>query len=206
MQGMCNDARVVVKTWFRNLVDRFRDAGSARPIARLTLVAFGKHPAWDDHIDDIGLDAEMPVTAKRLLYVRGIGENIDAGNWAPLEQDGTVVPFGHRFVWCQHGQLFAGRLWASQDGRGRRSYPMVVGAYLRASSSTWVYEQLLPMFNQIEKQFMRAESIDQVRRCLNQWQQELRKSEAACTMSVGESGRETSLARLARDAELGLGY
>ena len=35
------------------------------------IAGFGKHPAWDDHIDDIGLASETLVLTKQLLYSGG---------------------------------------------------------------------------------------------------------------------------------------
>src|SRR5258705_3476695 len=43
------------------------------------LAAFGKHPGWDDHVEDLGLDSESLIFAKTLLYVQGIGGQIDSG-------------------------------------------------------------------------------------------------------------------------------
>ena len=57
-----------------------RDLGrSAPPIVRLA--AFGKHPAWNDHMEDIGLDTLALLEAKRYLYLQGISGQIDSGAW-----------------------------------------------------------------------------------------------------------------------------
>ena len=45
------------------------------------LAAFGKHPGWDDHVEDLGLETESLNLAKTLLYVNGIGGQIDSGAW-----------------------------------------------------------------------------------------------------------------------------
>ena len=39
----------------------------------IQLAGFGKHPAWDDHIDDLGLSTETLVIIRRVLYSEGIG-------------------------------------------------------------------------------------------------------------------------------------
>jgi hypothetical protein len=49
--------------------------------SRVTLAAFGKHPGWDDHIPGIGIDTELLAHFKQVLYVRGIGGQIDSGAW-----------------------------------------------------------------------------------------------------------------------------
>ena len=96
------------------------------------LAAFGKHPGWNDHIDDLGLDTDDLVTAKRLLYVQGINQNIDAGAWENLDPDKRLPDFCHEFLWHMNGNsgrsLIAGRFWSSVDGKGRDKYPMVLCA------------------------------------------------------------------------------
>ena len=108
---------------FINRLNPIRDIGSE---SKILISAFGKHPGWDDHIDDIGLETDIFIKVKRLLYVQGIGGNIDAGNWDQLEQKQQAETFGHVFVWCLHQDIIVGRLWPSQDGKGRSRYPMVV--------------------------------------------------------------------------------
>ncbi len=96
--------------------------------------AFGKHPAWNDHIEDIGLDTQRLVEAKRSLYVDGIGGNIDAGVWDKLEDHARLEGFGHLFLWSQDDECLIGRMWSSSDGKGRTKYPMMVVAHLRHAS------------------------------------------------------------------------
>ena len=40
------------------------------------VAAFGKHPAWNDHVEDIGLESEPLVDLRRNLYVEGIGGGV----------------------------------------------------------------------------------------------------------------------------------
>src|SRR5205085_2200920 len=89
---------------------------AAKPAPALHLAAFGKHPGWNDHLDDLGLDTAPLVNAKRLLYIQGISQNIDSGAWDKLEDtapvsDGTplLAPiarldlFRHDFLWYMPG-------------------------------------------------------------------------------------------------------
>jgi hypothetical protein len=93
---------------------------------RMHVAGFGKHPAWDDHIDDIGLDTETLVRAKQLLYTQGIAGQLASGAWDQLEKIGQSVEFDHRFVWARKGQTLVGTILASSDGKGRARFPMVV--------------------------------------------------------------------------------
>jgi hypothetical protein len=93
---------------------------------RVILAGFGKHPAWDDHIDDIGLETESLVIAKRVVYSEGIASQISSGVWNQLESAGRAMDFDHRFVWGRGDQSIVGGLWASTDGKGRALFPMVI--------------------------------------------------------------------------------
>ncbi|MBV8101775.1 MAG: hypothetical protein JOZ31_21740 [Verrucomicrobia bacterium] len=90
------------------------------------LAGFGKHPAWDDHIDDLGLTTETLVIIRRILYSEGIGSLVSAGAWNRLEERGQAVGFDHRFVWSRETQAVVGGIWASSDGKGRARFPMIV--------------------------------------------------------------------------------
>ena len=52
---------------------------------QIFLGAFGKHPGWDDHVEDLGLETGSLVTANTLFYVQCIGGESDAGAWEKLE-------------------------------------------------------------------------------------------------------------------------
>ncbi|HET9379087.1 MAG TPA: hypothetical protein VFO40_29210, partial [Chthoniobacterales bacterium] len=90
------------------------------------LAGFGKHPAWDDHIDDFGLTTETLVIAKRILYSEGIAGQLASGAWNRLEETGRAVEFDHRFIWRREAQSVIGGIWASTDGKGRAHFPMIV--------------------------------------------------------------------------------
>ena len=90
------------------------------------LAGFGKHPAWDDHIDDIGLTTETLVITRRILYSEGIASQLSSGAWNRLEATRQVLEFDHRFVWSREAQSVIGGIWASSDGKGRAHFPMIV--------------------------------------------------------------------------------
>jgi hypothetical protein len=90
------------------------------------LAGFGKHPAWNDHIDDLGLTTETLVITKRILYSEGIASQLASGAWNRLEEAGHATEFDHRFVWSREAQSVIGGIWASRDGKGRGHFPMIV--------------------------------------------------------------------------------
>lgn len=92
------------------------------------VAAFGKHPAWNDHVEDIGLESEPLVDLRRNLYVEGIGGNIDSGAWDALEPASRLDGFAHAFYRSAAGSMIVGRIWSSTDGVGRAKYPFVAAA------------------------------------------------------------------------------
>lgn len=95
---------------------------------RAYVAAFGKHPAWNDHVEDIGLDTDALVDLRRTLYIEGIGGNVDSGAWEALDERSRVDGFAHAFARLSSDSVVVGRLWSSTDGIGRTSYPFVVAA------------------------------------------------------------------------------
>ena len=65
----------------------------------LNLGAFGKHPGWDDHIDDLGLETDRLVEVRRRLYAEGISSNVDSGAWDKLEDGARLPVFEHLILW-----------------------------------------------------------------------------------------------------------
>jgi hypothetical protein len=93
---------------------------------RVQIAGFGKHPAWDDHIDDIGLTTETLVLTKQLLYSEGIATQLASGAWDQIEKSGNAIEFDHRFVWGRDQQAIVGALRASEDRNGRTRFPVVI--------------------------------------------------------------------------------
>lgn len=117
---------------------------------QLFLAAFGKHPGWEDHIEDIGLETESLALAKQNLYVNGIGRQIDSAAWEKLGEADALATFKHNFLWSRGGQFLIGRMWSSSDGKGRTRYPMVVvchGVQLPLGPAA---KKIVPLLMQLE--------------------------------------------------------
>ena len=137
-----------------------RQGASAR---RVFLGVFGKHPAWDDHIEDIGLDTQSLIQAKQLLYVQGIGGQIDAGSWERLAPEQKLPRFQHVFAWLRPSQFLVGRLWASTDGKGRARYPMVACVHGIGVPLSWATREALPQLESLQRACQTTEREDKVR-------------------------------------------
>ena len=124
--------------------------------------AFGKHPGWNDHLDDIGLDTEPLIAAKQYLYVQGIGGVIDAGQWEALPNGDALAEFRHTFVWLDDRETLTGRIWSSSDGKGRTKYPMIVSVHFSNRVAPGMPDAKL-LLDHIEATCRGTESPDEVR-------------------------------------------
>jgi formylglycine-generating enzyme required for sulfatase activity len=140
------------------------------------LAAFGKHPGWDDHIEDLGLETDSLILAKTVLYVKGIGGQIDAGAWEKLEPAQQLPAFKHLFVWRRGGQFLIGRLWSSSDGKGRTRYPMVVCLHFTGVTLGWALKQALPALAELEEGCVKTTSAEDVRSLLSRKRAALREA------------------------------
>jgi hypothetical protein len=168
---------------FRKFINRLNPKGQGLPSEKIFVGAFGKHPGWDDHIDDIGLETLALVTVKRLLYVQGISGNVDSGSWDKLERDQLIREIKHVFVWYLHGMdgsVIAGRMWPSQDGKGRKSYPFVASVQCRKLPIQWVFRNVLPRLEKIEETCAATTSADDVRTAVQNSRHELRQLAQEC--------------------------
>lgn len=138
------------------------------------LAAFGKHPGWDDHIEDQGLETPRLVETRRLLYTEGVGKVIDAGSWDKLTDEQRSPNFAHVFAWSREEGLFLGRLWSSVDGKGRSKYPMIVVAQLSGVSASWALREVLPRLEQIEIRCKAAKTASEVKSILDAERERIR--------------------------------
>ncbi|AWI10048.1 hypothetical protein [Ereboglobus luteus] len=149
------------------------------------LAAFGKHPAWNDHMEDIGLNTLTLLEAKRYIYLQGISGNIDSGAWNPPSSpapssDSAIQPFSpsalssaalsfnHWLLWQRPGEILLGRLLASTDGKGRTRYPFVVLAHIINLPLAAALETCAPLIDEAARQAREATTPDAVRQVIAQ--------------------------------------
>lgn len=156
--------------WLDQLTKPFRaDAAPA-----FAMGAFGKHPGWDDHLDDFGLETEALLAARQLLYVQGIGGLIDAGAWENSAAGEAPPPFGHVCFWFSEPDLLVTRLWASQDRKGRSRYPMVVCAHAANVEARAAIGRILPDLEAVERECRAATTAEAVHGLLADHRERLR--------------------------------
>ena len=128
------------------------------------MAAFGKHPGWDDHLPDPGIDNARLAALKSALYTDGIGGNIDSGRWANLSEERRLPTFNHLFFSETHLDWVLGKMWPSHDGTiaKRSHYPMVVciqvtGVSLHAAGVT-----VMQRLERLEEEFTATQSANEV--------------------------------------------
>lgn len=171
---------------------------------RLSLAAFGKHPGWDDHIEDLGVDTPRLTWVKRVLYTEGIGGNIDSGAWDQLGEEKLLPGFKHVFVWRWgtgdgRFEYVVGRMWSSRDGKGRTKYPMVVAVHAEGVTLPWLTRRVLPKLEELEAKCAAEKTALAVRAILDSARLELA---AALAEAGGTEGGLSLLAGLTRRSEL----
>ncbi len=142
---------------------------------RIWLAAIGKHPGWNDHLDDIGLDMDRLVAVKRQIYVDGIGGVIGAGTWESMDESSRDEGFAHSFLWRQPDGLVVGRMWSSSDGKGRRKFPMIVCALCRSMPLSSVAGPVLERLRRLEDRCRQAETAAGVISAVDAMRSELRE-------------------------------
>lgn len=166
------------------------------------LGAFGKHPGWDDHVEDLGLETEALIYAKSLLYVQGIGGQIDSGAWEKLDPSSVLPAFKHLFLWQRGNQCLIGRMWSSSDGKGRTRYPMVVCLHMIGVSTQAALELALPLLGQIEEACLLTRSASEVRSILENARGALRAGRGEASQA-GSAADTDSCASFVENASFG---
>lgn len=172
--------------------DPRRDGGGEDDDRHLVyLAAFGKHPGWDDHVDDMGLETDLLVWVKRLLYLEGIANNIDTGAWEQLQPAERLEKFDHAFLWRADDALVIGRLWSSTDGKGRAKYPMVLAAQCSVLPAEWVVANVPARLDALYKGCVATRNAGAVRALVDEARRELR---AAADHAVKTGGAAAAAA------------
>ncbi len=181
-------------------------SGSTLPVVQLA--AFGKHPGWNDHIDDIGMDTDALLEVKRVLYIEGLVSNIDSGTWEPGEdgeKPNALESFGHIFLWHLPGRGFViGRMWSSSDGKGRTRYPMILCVHVRGLSLDWARRSVLPVLERLEDECKGVTTAAEVHALLSRAEGSLQSDAAAESLTELEIRPSSRmLASLADQIEMG---
>ncbi|MCW5775195.1 MAG: hypothetical protein KIS87_01940 [Phycisphaeraceae bacterium] len=190
----------------KRLGNLFGGAKRSEPSVRVAV--FGKHPGWDDHIEDFPLESQELAWVKRRLYVEGIASNIDAAAWERLDPSSRVEGFRHLVVWRIPPGIVIARLWSSSDGKGRAQYPMVVAVQCEGVSMAWALEQVPRRLDWFEGKCVQTRERSVVVQAMTRLTQELRDAASkvrGIEPAPSRGARPTALAEIAARPELGPG-
>jgi len=185
----------------RKWINRMIDGPETKPPRGARFAAFGKHPGWLDHMDEIGLDSDRLVGLRRVLYTEGINGNIDRGAWKPRDGGEEPIPFGHSFLWRLGRDGLLGRLRASTDGRGRSLYPIVLAVDVVDLPILPAAEAMLPILRETEDALTATGSADEARRLIHEAAGRIRS--IASSVSVNDHASRGGLAAVADHPDLG---
>ena len=153
-------------------------------VPRVYLGAFGKHPGWNDHLDDIGLSTGSLLWARRLLYGVGIASQIENATWKKAGSAKTLSAFNHHLLWRRSGESIAGRIWSSRDGKGRSLYPMCTLVHCLGQRFEWIADEVMPLLERAESGCMDASTASGVLAVLDNIQNVLREKTDSCNKSI----------------------
>ncbi len=115
---------------------------------RFYLSGFGKHPGWNDHLDDIGVITDSLIKAKAIIY-DGIAHQVESAAWERGGPDRIAVGFEHVIHWRRMNESLTGLMWSSADGKGRSLYPMITLAHCVGQPFAWQAEEVLPALAEV---------------------------------------------------------
>jgi hypothetical protein len=153
----------------------------ARTSSRAHLAAFGKHPGWNDHIDDLGLETTSLILTKQTIYLEGLSSQIDTGAWEKVGAEGLLDDYDHVFLWQRGLNLIVGALVASRDGKGRARYPMIVCAQFSGASPARVWRDWWPVVEGALQDCRATAAASAVIQILNRARETLRGATADAT-------------------------
>src|SRR6187402_605253 len=118
-------------------------ASSSRSVLPAAFAIFGKHPAWADHMEDLGLATPALAAFKRQFYVDGLGGCVARSVWSEDLPGGAPPPYDHGLLTVAAEGWIAARFVHSLDAGGRGQYPLVAclqgtdDEELGASAAIW---------------------------------------------------------------------
>jgi len=140
---------------------------------RLYLSGFGKHPGWNDHMDEIGLITDSLIKAKAIIY-DGIAHQVESAAWSKQGPDKIAPSFDHVIHWRRFSESLTGLMWSSSDGKGRSLYPMITLAHCVGQPFAWQAEEVLPALTEVGTKCRAATTSYEVVTILNTAQESLR--------------------------------
>ena len=156
-----------------------------RRLNTIVLAAFGKHPAWDDHVDDLGIQNERILAFQRAVYHQGIATHVNTGVWDRMPLDERIE--GFEFWLCSSRLSYSdntlvGRVWSSSDGKGRTRYPMIACIDCGQMTLSWAFGPAIAALEDVAQTCIRLSEENQVRRVVREIGDRLRQDSSSTSV------------------------
>ena len=140
---------------------------------RIFLSGFGKHPGWNDHMDEIGVITDSLIMGKAILY-DGIAHQVESAVWEKAGPGRVAPGFDHVIHWRRMHESLTGLMWSSSDGKGRSLYPMIILAHCVGQPFGWHAAEVLPALQEVGEKCRATKLGISVLAILNAAQESLR--------------------------------
>jgi hypothetical protein len=169
-----------------------RDSLPNRANPSIELAHFGKHPAWEDHMEHLGAETASILAVKQALYVHGIGELLGRGQWKALQDAGSALPFDHELIWSRGDNTLIGVLSASKDAKGRDLYPLIALCHVRGYPLPSMISPILSETRESLSKLQTTQSRDAAKRLMRGIQGRIRNTPPDAT-ELSKQDRESFL-------------
>ena len=127
-----------------------------------------------------------------MLYVDGIGGQIDSGEWDKLNENQRLSEFKHVILWKRGNAFLLGRIWSSRDGKNRTKYPMVACTHCVSVPLPWGLTNVLPELEEVERLCKSTSSAEEVREIVRRTLARLRQALGSAS-AWQSNGKEVAL-------------
>jgi hypothetical protein len=180
------------------------DWKSMPDVPRFYVSAFGKHPGWNDHLDDIGVVTDSLVRGKAIIY-GGIAHQVENAVWEKAGAGKVAPGFDHVIHWRRLHESLTGLMWSSRDGKGRSLYPMILLGHCAGQPFDWQAAELLPALREAGEKCRGTASSSMVVAVLDSAQSALRgrlPGQPAGTQHDSPVGVQKWVAHFARERDV----
>lgn len=143
-------------------------------------------------MEDIGRQSREMLDFKRLVYVEGVGGNIDSGNWAHLPETERLDCFNHLLVAVREDYCIMATLTASADGKGRNLYPIIAAVQARRLKLADMGGHVGPLLLEMREAVRNTHSAQEAHRIVSEYQATLDALVANIAPTDGGSDRQVT--------------